>query len=193
METHTLLPGITVRPMDVPEFGKLFMERRSEMFDRSPSVNIGGMLEPDEIEAVRRLQARTGASWRRQWALEAEGTVIGWTYGRQQDAEAFTMVNTAIAPDYRGRGIYTALLSFVIDVARKEGFQRIRSRHVATNNAVLVPKLRAGFLLTGMHLDETYGLMADLTYYTNPLRREIMTVRSGECRVSDRLRPFLDL
>ncbi len=54
----------------------------------------------------------------------------------------------------------------------------VRSHHHATNNAVIVPKLRAGFRLQGLQVDE-HGVMAVLNYSFDTVYSDYMDIRSG--------------
>jgi hypothetical protein len=66
------------------------------------------------------------------------------------------------------------------------GFQRIYSRHKMSNNAVIIPKLKAGFVITGFEVAMMYfGNLVELSYYTNPRRRELLEVRTGMRRPSE--------
>ena len=88
------------------------------------------------------------------------------------------MVNTALLPEHRGRGVYSRLLPLVLGQLRDAGYQLIRSHHHATNNAVLIPKLRAGFRLQGLEVDH-HGVMAVLICPLNEVYAEYMDIRSG--------------
>jgi RimJ/RimL family protein N-acetyltransferase len=92
------------------------------------------------------------------------------------------MCNTALHPVHRGKGLYTRILELVVRMAREKGFQLVTSKHYASNNAVIVPKLKAGFIITGMALDEKYGLMVHLTKYLHPEREKLAIIRIGETR-----------
>jgi AmiR/NasT family two-component response regulator len=63
------------------------------------------------------------------------------------------------------------VLAFVVAFAREHGYQRITSTHSATNNAILIPKLKADFVISGMHVDERFGVMVHLTNYLYEQRR----------------------
>ena len=88
------------------------------------------------------------------------------------------MVNTALLPEHRGRGVYSRLLPLVLGQLRDAGYQLIRSHHHATNNAVLIPKLRAGFRLQGLEVDH-HGVMAVLVCPLDEVYAEYMDLRSG--------------
>ena len=59
------------------------------------------------------------------------------------------------------------------------GFQKIYGTHCATNNAVLIPKLKLGFIFSKVELSDMFGTIIHLQYFTNPLRRKLMDYRSG--------------
>ncbi|BDP43197.1 acetyltransferase [Deinococcus aetherius] len=112
------------------------------------------------------------------WLVEHGGEVVGWHSARQWDARTVYMVNTALLPGHRGRGLYTRLLPYLLGAFRAGGYTVIRSHHHATNNAVIVPKLRAGFVIAGLEVNH-HGVMAVLTYTFDPVYREYLDVRSG--------------
>lgn len=112
------------------------------------------------------------------WIIAHAGEVAGWQMSRQWDARTAYMVNTALVPPHRGKGVYTRLLPAVLAALKAEGYLLVRSHHHATNNAVLIPKLRAGFRFQGLQVDE-HGVMAVLLYSFDDIYREYMDVRSG--------------
>ncbi len=112
------------------------------------------------------------------WLIGHGGQVVGWQYSRQWDARTAYMVNTGLLPAHRGQGLYTRLLPPVLAALRTRGYDLVRSHHHATNNAVLVPKLRAGFRVQGVQVDD-HGVMAVLVLSFGDLYRDYMDVRSG--------------
>lgn len=112
------------------------------------------------------------------WLIGFQDEVVGWQYSRQWDARTAYMVNTGLLPAHRGQGLYTRLLPPVLAALRARGYALVRSHHHATNNAVLVPKLRAGFRLQGVQVDD-HGVMAVLIFSFEELYRDYMDVRSG--------------
>ena len=117
----------------------------------------------------------------------------GWSYGCQESAETFYMINSAVFPAHRNRHVYSALLQEVIDIVKVEGFQVVYSRHVATNNAVLVPKLKAGFVITAFEVSDVYGVLVHLKWFSNPLRRKAIDFRAGRAAPDGELRRLLGL
>ena len=112
------------------------------------------------------------------WLVGHGGQAVGWQASRQWDVRTAYMANTAFLPAHRGRGLYTRLLPVILHALRAEGYDLIRSRHHATNNAVIVPKLRAGFRVQGLEVGE-HGVMAVLIHSFDEVYRDYMDVRSG--------------
>ncbi|MBK6772549.1 MAG: hypothetical protein IPG78_10565 [Ignavibacteria bacterium] len=49
---------------------------------------------------------------------------------------------TAIFKQHQNKGIYKSLLPKVLDILKEKGFQKVYSRHSATNNQIIIPKLK---------------------------------------------------
>ncbi len=101
------------------------------------------------------------------------------------------MTNTGILEAHRGRGLYTALLPVVLGILKREGFQTVYSRHNLTNNAVIVPKLKAGVVISGFEVDDRFGTLAQLSYFFNPLRRKVLDVRVGQRAPDEEIKKLL--
>ena len=57
-----------------------------------------------------------------------------------------------------------------------------------TNNAVIIPKLKAGFVISGFEVSDRFGTLVQLSYYFNPLRRKMMDVRVGQRKPDEEIR-----
>ena len=115
------------------------------------------------------------------WLIAHAGQVAGWQLSRAWNDRTAYMVNTALLPAHRGRGVYTRLLPVVLDALRAEGFDLVCSHHHLTNTAVLLPKLRVGFRFQGVQIDE-HGVMAVLLRSFDPAYALYMDRRSGLTR-----------
>ncbi|MFD1731654.1 GNAT family N-acetyltransferase [Deinococcus malanensis] len=126
--------------------------------------------------AAPRLEDPAGRRY--AWLIGHQGQVAGWQLSRQWDRRTAYMVNTALLPAHRGQGLYSRLLPVVLRALQAKGYDLVRSHHHATNNAVLIPKLRAGFFMQGLQVDE-HGVMAVLVHSFAPEYQEAMHLRSG--------------
>lgn len=108
--------------------------------------------------------------------------LVGWSYGWQTDQMTYYMCNSAILSKHRRNGLYRELLRVNLDILTSKGFQLIYSRHTATNNSVIIPKLKAGFVIGGIEIDDVFGTMVILKYFSNEKRRRVMDFRVGELK-----------
>lgn len=125
--------------------------------------------------------------------FDQNNMMVGWHVGYQSDQATFYMMNSGILENHRRKGLYSDLLNFVIDHLSSKGFQVIYSRHTATNNAVIIPKLKAGFIISSLELDDIFGTLVHLRYYFNKTRRKIMDVRSGQKKPDEELKQLFNI
>lgn len=90
-----------------------------------------------------------------------------WFTGDQYNYETFYMRNSAILPDHRRKGLYTALMYEFLDRVEKIGFQIVLSRHTTTNNSIIIPKLKAGFVITSLEVFDRFGTLWDASDATS--------------------------
>lgn len=86
---------------------------------------------------------------------------------------------SAVDPAYRRQGLYTRMLNQIESTVRERGGLRISSQHVATNNAVLIAKLRLGYVIAGTEYDEQMGLLVRLVLHLVPERGALFASRVG--------------
>lgn len=147
--------------------------------------------ELDNVKALRKnLENRVELYF---GAFDSENNFAGWSWGFQENSSSFYMANSAVLEKYRRKGIYTSLLRNVIKAAIAAGFQVITSRHNATNNSVLIPKLKENFVISKMELDDVFGVLVHLHYYANPTRRKMMDYRSGQSKPDGEIKKLLKI
>jgi GNAT superfamily N-acetyltransferase len=187
-----LKDGYAYRDLTSEEFRPLFQRLRPQVFSETFTFHADKAISEGERDARRSLHERLGTElFQLRLGVYRGEELVGWHIGRQEGAEKFYMTNTAFLPPHQGRGLYTALLPVILERVAAEGFQVIYSRHTVTNNRVIVPKLKAGFIITGLEVDDRFGTLVHLSFYTNPLRRKMMDVRAGEARLGEDLLPYV--
>lgn len=158
----------------------LFAELNQRVyFDDFPSIDMQRVLSDQEKDRERELKARLKERVVLRIAVYCEGALIGWSVGWQDTGNMFYMANSAVLPEHRRQGIYAELLAAVLRITKEEGFQVVHSNHVAANNAVIIPKLKAGFVMTGMEIIEWVGLTVKMAFYHHPVRHDIYRYRVG--------------
>lgn len=193
MRTWQLFDEYEVRELSFKEFEPIFKENRQKIFGGQFSFSPEEIYSDEVKEIQKKLAEHMGTPWRFCLGLYLKDQLVGWSSGRQSDREKYYMGNSAVFPEHRGKGLYKAMLKIVIECVAKEGFQIIWSRHTATNSKVIVPKLKTGFVISGMEITDNFGLLVHLSYFTDPIRRKMMDVRSGELFPDDELKKYLKL
>jgi hypothetical protein len=177
---EVLVGEYRVRTLNHEEFQKIFETYESIVFGRRSHAVVNQLLSDEEKRSVKALKVNMGKPLVLRIGIYHNDQPIGWHVGDQLSDQEFYMRNTGVLEQYRKQGIYTALLGKIIKIVSGCGFQIISSKHHLTNNPVLIPKLKAGFIITGIDLSDKHGTLAKLEYFTNPQRREIMNFRSGQ-------------
>jgi len=114
------------------------------------------------------------------WGVFLGDEMCGWQLSTHvANFEMLRMNNTALLPEHRGKGLYKKLLKVVIEKAVSLKVKNITSAHHPSNLSVLIPKLSAGFVPTGMHVNTNNGVLIGLTYFIDSQEREMFDVRTG--------------
>src|SRR5262245_34017020 len=122
-QESVLFGDYTTRALDNAEFDPLFRQYRPVIFQTMLDFDVQQALSTEEHTATARLRERMGTPFRLNIGIYHHQEFIGWSFGRQESAERYYMVNTAILPQYQGKGIYSALLPRILDAVQHEGFQ----------------------------------------------------------------------
>jgi GNAT superfamily N-acetyltransferase len=162
--TAPLAGGITLRHVTGPEIVAI-NERLWGEAARAPFGALDRMYTEEQRAHVADLGAVLGKPLAHRVVLLDGEDVIGGYLGQQSVLGRYHMVSSVVAPAYQGRGIYRELLARVVAAVRDSGFTEIHSWHRADNNAVIVPKLRAGFLIMGFEVTTRFGVLVQLRRY----------------------------
>ncbi len=167
----------------------------AEVFSSSIIFASHSVYTPEEIAKQSPLFDRIKDIYRLYLLVYHKDEVIGWHSGQQDSIipNKFYMANSGIRPQFQGQGIYKSLLQEILKIVHNEGFEEIYSIHSVQNNAILVPKLKAGFIISGFDISDRFGLTVKLSYWFHPLRREVVDFRLGERLQSEELKSQLNI
>lgn len=186
-----LLDGIDVVAPDWTRFQPLFEAWRAQLFADTWTVN-----EPVVTDAGReRLPAlREQYPTYRLCQVALRGDALaGWSWGMQTRPGLFFMVNSAVVAAERRRGLYSALARRLMQQAAEAGFQQVQSVHNVANNAIIIAKLKLGFMITGLEQSDTFGSLVQLSWYPHPQRRALAETRAGQRRPAGDIRRLLGI
>ena len=186
MSKTLLFDNYYVAEVGAEEWEAFVTENSALAFPHEQSVSFDPVLTAAERTRLGALRQNLARALTLHLLLYENDTPIGWHYGFQRSELEYFMANTALLPAYQGRGIYSAFLKYAIGRILEEGFQYITSIHHADNHAVLIPKLKAGFLIQAfglliqpMLLESNYGTMIQLVYPAKDIYRQVLGYRLG--------------
>jgi ribosomal protein S18 acetylase RimI-like enzyme len=161
------------------EFLPLFRQYRPELFQDNNDIDLNSFYSETEKEKTAALDKMCTTQYRLYLTAWKDEKLIGWSWGFQMNGMEFYMCNSAVFPEYRRKGIYTELMNKIITKAQEDGFQEITSRHHADNNAVIIPKLKTGFVIKGFEINPRFGLLVNLVCYKSENILKIHNQRTG--------------
>ena len=191
MEPVHLFDSYYFREATVEEFGPFYTENRSKIFNTNIVIPAEDGMSDEEKKKRSELHCLVKERYFLRLFILMNHEIIGWHIGRQVDEEVYHMSNTALFKEYQGKGIYTALLTKLLELFKEKGFQKVASRHLASNSSILVPKLKAGFVITGFEIDERYGILVILSYIFNEKRLNAYKFRTGALRPDEDMKKYL--
>ncbi|MDD4974127.1 MAG: GNAT family N-acetyltransferase [Bacteriovorax sp.] len=167
------------------EFVPLFRKYRPEIFQDNNDIDINALYTESEKEKTAELDKMCTTQYRLYLTAWDDEKLVGWSWGFQKSGLEFYMCNSAIFPEYRRKGIYTELVKKVVSKAQEDGFQEITSKHHLDNNAVIIPKLKTGFIIQGFETNPRFGLLANLICYKSNTILNVHNQRTGFKKASN--------
>ncbi len=145
----------------------------------SPAIEIRRAVRGDAPEIVSVAKASPGAAyWTPQqfaeaaggnlegWVAASEGRIAGFVFARNAADEA-EILNLAVAPEMRRRGIGARVLGAALEFAGKRGARRAFLEVRESNTAAIAFYERSGFITSGRRR----------SYYSNPVEDALVLTR----------------
>lgn len=152
-----LPPGYRFVELPNTEFEKLWSEWGKKIFSSNDtSMDFHKVLSEEERQKLNGLRKNLNQLIHFNICIFKDDEFCGWFTGDQYNSETFYMRNSAILPGHRRKGLYTALMYEVLGRVEKMGFQVVLSRHTTTNNEIIIPKLKAGFVITSLEVSDRF-------------------------------------
>lgn len=170
MFEKVLNDGYLIREVSLEEYRALVGPHFKRVF--SNRVQDGQPFEIDEVSKKKISERNSIQRFELRLAVFKGDDLVGWHFGCEQSSEAYYMQNSAILENYRNKKLYAQLLEAVLERVQGEGFQVVTSTHHPNNAAVLIPKLKRGFCISGMQFNEQFRFLVDLKYIFNLERRK---------------------
>ena len=153
------------------ELGQLQEKHFARMFANRAFRDSGKRVDPEHRALIERRNENLN-SWALHIIIKLNSEPVGWHTGFATDGETYYMKNSAVLEQFRNQGAYSALLNYVMEKLKREGFQVVTSLHHPNNAAVLIPKLKVGFVISSMQLHEKFQSLIELKYFYDSERRQ---------------------
>ncbi|MBC8045279.1 MAG: GNAT family N-acetyltransferase [Fimbriimonadaceae bacterium] len=180
---------LSIRAEVIPFFEK----HESAIFPDRADTNYKNIYSQEERNLMKELNKNLKDALQLYFFIKKGEEKIGWAIGKQISHDTYQMNNTSIFETYRNKGIYKKVLSTLLNILKEKGFQKVISYHHPVNNAVIVPKLKTGFIITGMQMHENFGTLVQLTYYFNETNKKLIDYRVGYAKSDDELKNILGI
>jgi hypothetical protein len=136
-------------------------------------------LTEEEKEKIKDLSSLTKDGFKLRIALLKNDELVGFSFGWQETPTTFFMAASLVLPEHRLKGFYSEMVKKVLEISKDKGFQSVSSFHIATNNPVIISKLKIGFTISGLQLDAVHGILVRLIYHHNELLQSATRFRAG--------------
>ena len=194
--SYRLPKGYTIRELPSDEFEKHWTKPGKKIFnDTSLMYSSNDVHSKKELNQFKKLRVIFNGDQHLKinLGLFYKNKFVGWSWGYQEKATVFYMCNSAIVDGHRRKGLYTCLMREMLKRVVGRGFTRIYSRHMITNNDILIAKLKQGFKITTFELSDAFGTMVHLSYYPSKIKNEILDFRCGHARPNRRMKKIFKL
>lgn len=181
MKKLKLPKGYTLLQMPRDEFMKHFEKHAPKVFAQNLDYDSEKIITAPQKKKLNNLSKNFANPLRYRLCLAVfyKKRFVAWSWGYQYGSNTFYMCNSAVMPSHRRKGIYSYLLIEVVKRVSEQGFSHIFSRHIMTNNDIIISKLKMGFKITNFELSERFGNLIHLTYFPQKIRQDILDFRSG--------------
>lgn len=178
MFTKILEDNIVIREVSLAEMNTYLDEHHAKVFRNR--VEPTKEIKVDEADLKKIQERRKNENrYRLRLVIFKNDELAGWHYGYSTDGETYYMQNSAVLESMRGQKLYAALLDGVLEKVKQEGFQVVTSVHHPNNPAVLIPKLKKGFVISSTLLHERFRFLVELKYFFNEERRKAYDENMG--------------
>ena len=193
---YKLPPGYTIKDVKTEDFQGLWEKPAKRFFNEySLFPEKKFLYSKKQLKFFKELreQFKSAKHYRLNLAIFYKNKFAGWSWGYQETPTTFYMCNSAILEQHRGKGLYTCLMREMMKRVVPLGYDQIYSRHIMTNNAILIAKLKQGFKITNFELSYNFGAMIHLTYFSSELANAVLDFRSGYKRPNQKMKKVFRL
>jgi len=192
-ERVNLFDDYYARVVDDATIFKIMKENLKAMFPNSIEFKPKEVLDKVALGQFEKRVKEQKQPFRLNYLIEKDRELAGWCTSYEAAPDDFHMHNSGVFEPHKRKGLYSAVLKLVLEYAKNQGYLKVSSRHHVSNNAIIIPKLKAGFLITGFDVSEKFGLMLELNYFNNEAVKSVIKFRTGEVKLPAQLTQYINI
>ena len=162
-----------------------FQSLKEESLSFHPFLRWEENLDDNAKTKLENLKRRHKDGYKLRLGIVHEEKLIAASFSFQMSSTDLMMGVSIVRPEFRGQGIYSALCKRTLEIAKREGFQSVTSKHMLTNNPILIAKLKLGFKICGTETHAVTGNLLKMVYNLNEQMAEALRYRAGEIFLFD--------
>lgn len=166
-------------PADPNTFWEELGDNYHQVFSNRRAIDVHSMLTQEERDRLKANRKNYPQIASLAFFLKKGSQLVGWHIGDVKEPDVYYMRNSAIVADFRGQKLYEKMLLEVMGILKEKGFQVLTSTHHGNNPAVIIPKLRCGFVISGSEMHERFGFLIHMKYLFNEKRRQSYNTQIG--------------
>lgn len=161
--------GYFLREITIEELKEIQKNHHEKVFSNRAGSNYIENLSNEEKEKIK---SRSMNRWQFRVALFHNDEPVGWHYGYAAEPDVYYMQNSAVLESHRNKGLYSKMLASVLEHLKENAFQVVTSLHHPNNAAVIIPKLKLGFVICTMLVHERFRTLIEMKYFFDPERKK---------------------
>ncbi|RYZ79668.1 MAG: hypothetical protein EOP04_27320, partial [Proteobacteria bacterium] len=165
MKIYNIAGGYSIKEIDAIEMRRILDLHFNKCFANRANAEIKKPSDAS-IEKIKERGAKLHR-WELRLGVYHEDKIVGWHFGYATDAETYYMQNSAVLTEFGNKGVYSRLLKIILSHVADEGFQVVTSLHHANNAAVIIPKLKTGFIISGTQFHERFRHLIEMKYFVD--------------------------
>lgn len=175
------------------QFFSFYPELRVKYFSETLSYSVMNVRNAHEMSQTEKLKSKLVQDSLFLGVYTEKNELMGWSVSYQAKVLELYTQNSVVIPEFRRMGVYSLMQKHILKVAKERGYQMVTSHHVASNNSVIMAKLKLGFMITGFELCDDFGALVKLTNYLNETRSRVYDVRTGLTRPDQDIKDLLKI
>jgi hypothetical protein len=184
---------ICIERVSAADYWDGFKEESKEEFSDFLHCGFSVLYSDEEKEKFKTFKPVFNEEAQLYLLAKIDNLIVARSFSEQTSRDTLFMCMSYVKKDYRNNGIYTKLLKETISVAKSIDYTKVTSCHNSSNNKIIIPKLKQGFVMSGMRVNAGYGTLVELSCFLNKTESDMQDFRCGYRKPTDEVKNILSI